>query len=113
MVLNVQLVHNASGTHDRVKSIDMEKRTVTISLLDGFQGGRQFYYHLVTELCRLELRGRTVTLDAAGTEPRVGHRIVERGGHYLLSLKANHRPLHEDVAAFFSWLEASPQAGVG
>ncbi len=50
VVLNVQLVHNASGTHDRVKSIDMEKRTVTISLLDGFQGGRQFYYHLVTDV---------------------------------------------------------------
>ena len=61
-------------------------------------------------LARLELRGRTVTLDAAGTEPRIARRIVERGGHYLLALKANHRHLHEDVAAFFSWLDASPTA---
>ena len=49
-VLNVQLVHNASGTHDRVKSIDLQKRTVTLSLLDGFQGGKQYYYHLVTDV---------------------------------------------------------------
>jgi len=40
-VLNVQMVHNASGTHDRAKSIDLQKRTVTLSLLDGFQGGNR------------------------------------------------------------------------
>lgn len=50
VVLNVQMVHNATGSHDRVKSIDMEKRTVTLSLLDGFQGGKQYYYHLVTDV---------------------------------------------------------------
>lgn len=49
-VLNVQMVHNASGTHDRVKSIDLQKRTVTLSLLDGFQDGKQYYYHLVTDV---------------------------------------------------------------
>jgi hypothetical protein len=50
VVLNVQVVHNPSGTHDRVKSIDLQKRTVTLSLLDGFQGGKQYYYHLVTDV---------------------------------------------------------------
>ncbi len=50
VVLNVQMVHNASGTHDRAKSIDLQKRTVTLSLLDGFQGGKQYYYHLVTDV---------------------------------------------------------------
>jgi hypothetical protein len=50
VVLNVQMVHNPSGTHDRVKSIDLQKRTVTLSLLDGFQGGKQYYYHLVTDV---------------------------------------------------------------
>ena len=49
-VLNVQVMHNASGTHDRVKSIDMEKRTVTVALLDGFQGGKQYFYHMVTDV---------------------------------------------------------------
>jgi hypothetical protein len=50
VVLNVQMVHNATGDHDRVKDIDLKKQTVTLSLLDGFQGGKQFYYHLVTDV---------------------------------------------------------------
>jgi hypothetical protein len=51
VVLNVQVVHHPSRTHDRGKSIDLEKRTVTLSLLDGFQGGKQsYYYHLVTDV---------------------------------------------------------------
>lgn len=50
VVLNVQMVHNASGTHDRAKSIDLQKGTVTLSLLDGFQGGKQLFYHLVTDV---------------------------------------------------------------
>jgi hypothetical protein len=49
VAFNVQMVHNASGDHDRVKEIDLKTQTVTLSLLDGFQGGKQFYYHLVTD----------------------------------------------------------------
>jgi len=50
VVVNVQMVHNATGSHNRVKAIDLEKRTVTLSLLDGVQGGKQYYYHLVTDV---------------------------------------------------------------
>ncbi|MGG6240647.1 DUF7482 domain-containing protein [Nodosilinea sp. AN01ver1] len=50
VVLNAQIVHNASGSHDRLEAIDLEKRTVTLSILDGFQGGRQYFYHLVTDV---------------------------------------------------------------
>ena len=50
VIANVQLVHNASGSHDRVKSLDIARRTVTLSLLDGMQGGKQYYYHLVTDV---------------------------------------------------------------
>ncbi|MBA3444289.1 MAG: hypothetical protein H0T58_05485 [Gemmatimonadales bacterium] len=50
VVLNVQMVQNASGAHDRLKAIDLEKRTVTLSLLDGFHDGKQYYYHLVTDV---------------------------------------------------------------
>jgi predicted transposase YbfD/YdcC len=56
-------------------------------------------------LSRLELRGRTVTMDAADTEPQMAALIVSRQGDYLLALKANHRHLQEDVAAFFAWLD--------
>ena len=50
VVLNVQMVQNASGAHDRLKAIDVAKRTVTMSLLDGQQNGKQYYYHLVTDV---------------------------------------------------------------
>ena len=48
-VLNVQIVANDSGEHDRVISLDKEAQTVKLQLLDGFQGGDQYYYHLVTD----------------------------------------------------------------
>ncbi|MDQ3138752.1 MAG: hypothetical protein M3Q93_14330, partial [Gemmatimonadota bacterium] len=50
VVLNVQMVQNASGAHDRLKTVDLKKRTVTMSLLDGFHDGKQYYYHLVTDV---------------------------------------------------------------
>ena len=49
LVLNAQIVANASGHHLRVKAIDTEARTVTLSILDGVQGGNQYFYHLVTD----------------------------------------------------------------
>jgi hypothetical protein len=49
LVLNAQIVSNNTGTHDRVKSIDLKNREVTLSILDGVQGGRQYFYHLVTD----------------------------------------------------------------
>jgi len=49
LVLNAQIVQSDSGTHDRVKAIDTEARTVTLSILDGVQGGKQYFYHLVTD----------------------------------------------------------------
>ncbi|MEL6799522.1 MAG: hypothetical protein AAFO80_06560 [Pseudomonadota bacterium] len=49
VVLNAQMVQNASGGHDRLVDIDLDARTATMSLLDGFQGGEQYYYHFVTD----------------------------------------------------------------
>ena len=49
LVLNAQIVHNNSGSHNRVKAIDLKNLTVTLSILDGVQGGRQYFYHLVTD----------------------------------------------------------------
>jgi len=49
-VLNVQMVQNASGKHDRLTAIDLKTRTATMSLLDGVHAGKQYYYHLVTDV---------------------------------------------------------------
>ncbi len=39
VVYNMQMVSNASGNHDRLNEIDLEAQTVTMQMLDGFQGG--------------------------------------------------------------------------
>jgi hypothetical protein len=49
IVINAQIVDNKTGTHDRLVSIDVKHRTVTLSILDGVQGGKQYFYHLVTD----------------------------------------------------------------
>jgi len=49
VVINAQIVHNTTGSHLRMKSIDLKHRTVTLSVLDGAQGGKQYFYHLVTD----------------------------------------------------------------
>ena len=48
-VLNAQIVSNASGDHDRLKTIYRETLSDDLSILDGFQGWRQYFYHLVTD----------------------------------------------------------------
>ncbi|MBC7919975.1 MAG: hypothetical protein H7Z75_02700 [Ferruginibacter sp.] len=48
-VLNAQIVANSTGMHDRAVAIDYRKGTITLQILDGFQGGDQFYFHLVTD----------------------------------------------------------------
>jgi hypothetical protein len=50
IVINAQIVHNKTGSHDRLKDIDLKHRTVTLSVLDGAQGGKQYFYHLVTDV---------------------------------------------------------------
>ena len=49
IVINAQIVDNKTGTHDRLVNIDIKHRTVTLSILDGVQGGKQYFYHLVTD----------------------------------------------------------------
>jgi predicted transposase YbfD/YdcC len=51
----------------------------------------------------LDLQGCIVTIDAMGTQTAIAQEIVARGGDYILSLKGNHRNLHEDVEQLFDW----------
>jgi len=51
----------------------------------------------------LDLQGCIVTIDAMGTQTAIAQEIVARGGDYILSLKGNHKNLHEDVQQLFDW----------
>jgi hypothetical protein len=48
-VINAQIVANASGVHDRAIDYNLEERWIKLQLLDGWEGGERFYYHLVTD----------------------------------------------------------------
>jgi len=48
----------------------------------------------------LDLREATVTIDAMGCQKDIAHKVVERGGQYVLAVKANQGTLHEDIHLF-------------
>lgn len=47
----------------------------------------------------LQLKGTTVTIDAAGCQKTIAETIINKGGHYILSLKKNHPKLYEAVSS--------------
>lgn len=53
-------------------------------------------------LQRLQLSGALVTIDAMGTQTQIARTIVDGGGDYLLSLRANRPALMAEVETFFA-----------
>jgi predicted transposase YbfD/YdcC len=61
----------------------------------------------------LDLRDCTVTIDAMGCQTAIAAHIVQRGGNYVLALKANQPTMLADVAALFAAARATHQAQYG
>ncbi len=53
----------------------------------------------------LELKGCIVTIEAMGCQKTIARTIVEQEADYVLTLKANHGRLYEEVQRFFSWAQ--------
>nr|WP_166154847.1 ISAs1 family transposase [Neochlamydia sp. AcF84]NGY94568.1 hypothetical protein [Neochlamydia sp. AcF84] len=49
----------------------------------------------------LDIKGATVTIDAAGCQKQIAKQIRHQGGHYLLALKGNQGNLHAETKNFF------------
>lgn len=49
----------------------------------------------------LELRGAFVTIDAMGCQKAIAKKIIDRGGHYLLTVKENQEHLLADIQQSF------------
>lgn len=49
----------------------------------------------------LELEGALVSIDAEGCQKKIAQQIVDQGGDYLLSVKANQETLHAQIKTFF------------
>lgn len=45
----------------------------------------------------LELKGALVTIDAMGCQKDIAQKVIERGGHYILTVKDNQPHLLEDI----------------
>jgi len=52
-------------------------------------------------LALLDISGCIITIDAMGTQSEIADQIVERGGDYVFSLKANHPTLYQQVSQWF------------
>lgn len=51
----------------------------------------------------LDLEGATVTIDAIGTQKDVAEQILEQGGDYLFTLKANHGKIYDEASWLFTY----------
>ena len=46
----------------------------------------------------LEIKGKTITIDAIGTQKEIAKKIIEKKGDYVLSLKENHPKFYETIS---------------
>ena len=67
-VVNASIVANGTGQHDHAKNIDYARGTVEFELLDGFEGGDQYYFHIVTESSDMG----AATIERGTFTPRLG-----------------------------------------
>ncbi len=49
----------------------------------------------------LDISGCIITIDAMGTTMAIAQTIIDKGGEYVLSLKANHPTLYAQVQQWF------------
>ena len=61
----------------------------------------------------LELNGALVTIDAMGCQKAIARKIVEKGGHYALTVKGNQEHLLEDIQQVFRKAFGSNFADMG
>ena len=52
----------------------------------------------------LDIEGAIITIDAMGTQKKIADKIHKANGDYILSLKANHPTLFQDVKTHFDSL---------
>ncbi len=60
----------------------------------------------------LALQGCIVTIDAMGCQRAIAQTIIDQGGDYVLTLKANQPTLHAAVETYFTQARANGFAGV-
>ncbi len=91
------------GEHPlHVVSVYARELGLILAQWKGEQGRGSELGSLRDVLSLLSLRGATVTIDAQGCQRDICQTIVERGGDYVLAVKANQGALLEDIEAAFA-----------
>jgi predicted transposase YbfD/YdcC len=57
----------------------------------------------------IDIKGCVVTIDAQGCQHKIVRKILDRGGHYVLSVKENQPELEQDIRQFFEWAERAAE----
>ena len=52
-------------------------------------------------LDKINIEGATVTIDAIGVQVGIARKILDKGGHYMLAIKNNHKYTHEAIDEAF------------
>ena len=60
----------------------------------------------------LDMAGCIITIDAMGTQTEIAQQIVDNQADYVLSLKANHPTLYDQVQTWFEAAHATDFAGI-
>ena len=56
----------------------------------------------------LDIRGSTVSIDAAGCQREIAKHIQEKEAHYILAVKKNQPTLFEEIKEYFDWALEDP-----
>jgi predicted transposase YbfD/YdcC len=51
----------------------------------------------------LDIKDCIITIDAIGTQTNIVDKIIEKEGHYCLSIKQNHKSIFEDINDYFQF----------
>ena len=60
----------------------------------------------------LDISGCIITIYAMGTQTAIAQTIIDKGGEYVLSLKANHPTLYAQVQEWFETAQSNHFKGI-
>jgi predicted transposase YbfD/YdcC len=91
---------SASATQRPLHLVSAWATEANLSLGEVAVEGKSNEITAIPELLKLlDLKGALVTIDAIGCQKAIAQQIVDKGGDYLLAVKANQEHLLEDIQA--------------
>ncbi len=89
---------SGSATHKPLHLVSAWATEAQLSLGEVAVEGKSNEIKAIPELLKLlDLKGALVTIDAIGCQKAIAQQIVDKGGNYLLAVKANQERLLDDI----------------